>query len=463
MAEIQYAGEYELQELKLYSSTGNVIDLTTTTVEINLFEDITRNSMSGSIIVADTNNLILNAPIIGQEYISLKIKTPSLDGKEINFTDHVFCAYKIGIRSDLSQSSELFEISLTTPELQKNIRTRVSKSYTGTIDEIVEDVVRNELFVNSRKPLFIEPTVGIKRIVAPNKNPYGIIQMLKKQAISARNQSPHFVFFENTKGIHFRSLQSLYEQESMGEYHAGDVGDHTDTQGKTGDIEQDFKRVLSFSQSKTNDMLVNIKTGLLGSKITVFDIYNKNYNTTTYNYFENFKDFGRLGKHPIYNNVPIDAKDNNVGSFADAKIHLHPTSTTTDYKDAQHYETDTSSYPYTSNKIQDTLLSRQAKMMELETTLNLALQINGNTTIAAGQVISFSKPTRGSHHGQGEKDAVYSGNYLITKLRHMFTQGTKKHEISMIVAKDSIDTTYKDFADGSQPTGKIGVTTKSLY
>ena len=30
MAEIQYAGEYELQELKLYSSTGNVIDLTTT-------------------------------------------------------------------------------------------------------------------------------------------------------------------------------------------------------------------------------------------------------------------------------------------------------------------------------------------------------------------------------------------------------------------------------------------------
>ena len=463
MAEIQYAGEYELQELKLYSSTGNVIDLTTTTVEINLFEDITRNSMSGSIIVADTNNLILNTPIIGQEYISLKIKTPSLDGEEIDFTDHVFCAYKIGLRSDLSQSAELFEISLTTPELQKNIRTRVSKSYTGTIDEIVEDVVRNELFVNSRKPLFIEPTVGIKRIVAPNKNPYGIIQMLKQQAISAHNQSPHFVFFENSKGIHFRSLQSLYEQESMGEYHAGDVGDHTDTQGKTGDIEQDFKRVLSFSQSKTNDMLVNIKTGLLGSKITVFDIYNKNYNTTTYNYFENFKDFGRLGKHPIYNNVPIDAKDNNVGSFADAKIHLHPTSTTTDYKDAQHYETDTSSYPYTSNKIQDTLLSRQAKLMELETTLNLALQINGNTTIAAGQVISFSKPTRGSHHGQSEKDAVYSGNYLITKLRHVFTQGTKKHEISMIVAKDSIDTTYKDFADGSQPTGKIGVTTKSLY
>ena len=207
MAEIQYAGEYELQELKLYSSTGNVIDLTTTTIEINLFEDITRNSMSGSIIVADTNNLILNAPIIGQEYVSLKIMTPSLDGEQIDFTENVFCAYKIGIRSDLSSTAEIFEIHLTTPELQKNIRTRISKSYTGTVDEIVEDVLRNELFVNSKKPLFIEPTSGIRKIVSPNKNPYGLIQMLKQQAISAHNKSPHFMFFENSKGIHFRSLK----------------------------------------------------------------------------------------------------------------------------------------------------------------------------------------------------------------------------------------------------------------
>jgi len=463
MAEIQYAGEYELEELKLYSSTGNVIDLTTTTLEINLFEDITRTSMSGSVIIADTNNLILNTPVIGQEFVSIKIKTPSLDGEEINFTDHVFSAYKIGVRSDLSSESEMFEIHLTTPEFQKNARTRVSKSYTGTVDTIVEDVIRNELFVNSKKTLFIEPTAGIRKIISPNMNPYGFITMLKNQAISSKNQSPHFVFFENTKGIHFRSVQSLYEQESMGEYHAGDIGDHTNTQGKTGSVEQDFKRVLSFTQSGNNDMMVNIKLGVLGSKITVFDIYNKNYNTTSHNYFKNFQDFGRLGKQPIYNNVAIDTKQNNIGNFPDSKIHLHATSTTTDYKDANHYEKDTSNYPYTSNKIQDTLLSRQAKKMELESTLNLALQVNGNTTLAAGQVITFNKPIRGTAHGQDKVDKVYSGNFLITRLRHMFTQGTKKHEISMIVAKDSIDTSYEAFAEGDEPTGKMGVTNKNLY
>ena len=36
---IEYAGEYELSEIKLYTSTGQVIDLSNTTIEINLFED----------------------------------------------------------------------------------------------------------------------------------------------------------------------------------------------------------------------------------------------------------------------------------------------------------------------------------------------------------------------------------------------------------------------------------------
>ena len=102
-------------------------------------------------------------------------------------------------------------------------------------------------------------------------------------------------------------------------------------------------------------------------------------------------------------------------------------------------------------------------MLELETTLSLALQINGNTTIAAGQVINFVKPIRGNNHAQSTIDKTYSGNFLITRLRHMFQQTTKKHEISMTISKDSVNTTFESFAEGNEPTGKIGVTTKNLY
>ena len=33
----------------------------------------------------------------------------------------------------------------------------------------------------------------------------------------------------------------------------------------------------------------------------------------------------------------------------------------------------------------------------------------------------------------------------------------------MIISKDSVNTTFESFAEGNEPTGKIGVTTKNLY
>ena len=100
MAEIQYAGEYQLEEIKLFSSSGNIIPLNGLMVTLNLFENIFSPSMSGSITILDTNSIVLNMPVIGQEYLSFKIKTASLDGEGtdiIDFTENVFSIYKINL------------------------------------------------------------------------------------------------------------------------------------------------------------------------------------------------------------------------------------------------------------------------------------------------------------------------------------------------------------------------------
>ena len=79
MAEVQYAGEYELQTCEIIASSGVVAEISNNIVEINLFENIFSSSLTGSIIFADTNNLTDNLPIIGQEYISIKIITPGME------------------------------------------------------------------------------------------------------------------------------------------------------------------------------------------------------------------------------------------------------------------------------------------------------------------------------------------------------------------------------------------------
>ena len=76
---LQYAGEFTLHEAKLFSPSGEITDLVTDLLvdEINIFEDMFSQFVSGSIIVADVNDIITELPIMGQERLSLKISTPS--------------------------------------------------------------------------------------------------------------------------------------------------------------------------------------------------------------------------------------------------------------------------------------------------------------------------------------------------------------------------------------------------
>ena len=79
MATLQFAGEYEILESKLTTSTGVTINISKLIAEINLFEDLFSNALYGSIFIVDTNNIISRGPIIGQERVHLKIAIPTVE------------------------------------------------------------------------------------------------------------------------------------------------------------------------------------------------------------------------------------------------------------------------------------------------------------------------------------------------------------------------------------------------
>ena len=465
MSDIKYAGEVELKKLILISSSGTAVDLTELVININIYESIFSSSMSGSILIADTNNLSVNLPIIGQEYLRVKLNTPSLEDKSIDYSENVFIVYKIKTRSSNTQM-QVLELQFTSPEFLRNNRIRVSKSYTDTTDNIVEDILLNEEHIGTKKDLYIEPTTGIRRVVVPNFHPYNIIANLATESLSKENASPHYFFFENNRGIHFRSLQSLYAQGVVGKYHTGDKATDEKTTGLTnagesGELMQSMKRIVSFNMGSNNDTLVNIKSGMLGSTIISHDIYNKSYNTKTFGYFDNFEDDVRLSENSVYNDNPIDENLNTIGSFTDARIHLHSVPSDTD---TQHYNTETSEYSYASNRLSDSLLSRQSRISELKNGIGITMEIHGNTTIAAGDVVNVQIPIAGIDHNNDVVDKYYSGNYIITNLRHIFTPREREHNIMMTLAKDSIPESLPTKSDAIQPQPKSqGSLIKQFY
>ena len=454
MSKLNYAGEYQLSELRLYSSSGNIVNLENSYQQIDLYENMYSNTLSGTILVVDTDGIIMNLPVTGQEYLGFKITTPSLDSHAIDYTKHLMSVFKIDSRVP-SRGQETFVLHFCSPELLTNKRVRVSKSYTNTIDEIVVDVLENPKAINTNKTIFVEKTKGIKKLIVPNRNPYFLIKDLTTDAISGETGSPNYVFFENTQGIHFRTLESLYNKPSIGEFIASDRASIDFTTGGVMNVKEELKRVLEYQVSGNNDTLDNIESGMLASKTIEYDIFQKKYDVSYYNYFTDFYKYKRVsdnrGKdNPIYNDISIDENGKTMGDYSNAKIFMHPTSKDSEGNDAQHTGS------YTPNDISKTISSRSAKHTELDNGVKIIMKVNGTTTLSTGAIIDFQIPITGKNHTNEEFDIYNSGRFLITKLRHTFIRKGTRHRILMTAVKDSFNMELPQNTEQPNPKGNKG-------
>ena len=466
---VQYAGDFNLEEALLISPTGNVTDLITDVVivEMNIFEDMFKSSITGSIIVTDTNDIVSKIPIVGQEYLTLKIRTPTLTLEKdiIDFTENPFAVHKISLRRELTTGGQTYELKFISQEAIKNSQRKISKSYSGNkanIGDIVFDLLSEDKNgVQSSKEIFIEPTTGKRKYVIPNMNPFSAITTLSNEAVSksqdGNNPSPHYLFFENKNGIHFRSLQSLYEQDAKDLFHVGDMGfdeEEIDGDPESGKLIQNFRRILAYEIRTRKDLFLNSASGMLGGRLITHDIYKKNYDVREYNYLDD--DFGqhkRLSDEGdafrVYNVDRFESTD-----FSKAKTHLIPISKTTKNFDAHYTTSDELDGNSDSNRLQETYLQRQSRLMEIGNGISIQMSVNGRTSLTVGDIIFITIP---SIRGSDTENELYTGKYLIVKLRHTFSKPLRQHEITMEVVRDNSPSDYP--SDGN-PYEDLNPTTR---
>ena len=87
-SELQFAGEFLVEECKIVSTTGEIYDIMEIVEEINVFENIYTATISGDIVIKDTTNIVKNFPIIGEERLILKIQTPQASPKPETTIDY---------------------------------------------------------------------------------------------------------------------------------------------------------------------------------------------------------------------------------------------------------------------------------------------------------------------------------------------------------------------------------------
>ena len=105
-----FAGDYILKNVFVHNHVGVVMDVKSIMIELNIYESIYKNAVTGTLVIADTTNQIAKLNIQGLERISFQLSTPGVKyGKEgvidaSEKTGHPFHVYKITDRKQLNQN-----------------------------------------------------------------------------------------------------------------------------------------------------------------------------------------------------------------------------------------------------------------------------------------------------------------------------------------------------------------------
>ena len=450
---LQNPGNFKVEEANLITSAGIDIPLMPHLVSINLYEDILKNAISGEILLQEAADLVGKGPIIGQEYLLLKISTPSFqsEGDIIDFTKNVFVINSMENRISVGNNVNMYLLSFTTSELVKNQRTKINKVLSGTYSDIVENMLKT---LDCQKQIFIEPTSGVKRIVAPNVTPFSVIGMALKDSTStfAENLSPSYMFYETLKGYNFRTLSSMYSQpvsQTYTTFIAGGLGGDATSIGKNPqgviNIESALASILEYEIVENSDSLYNYTTGVYGSKLIVHNIYNKTFSEHTYNIFDNFDKENHITSYhdknqfPIFSAVSIEKDGSRVSDFP-AKTYLASIS---------EYETDTNNTtikgvePFAAPSPQNSLQERASTLNQLDKGLLINIVTHGNTSINAGDVVIIDLPKQQAYDDPEDsdgKDRFYQGVFLVKKIKHEFAfyREGNKHVSRLTLVKDSL-------------------------
>ena len=439
------AGHYDIQECILKSSSGvEIPDFEKQWVSIQLHENIFSNGMHGELTVVDTNYLPMNMPLTGQDFITLKFTTPDIEEQPI--IDHVFYITQLLAREEISNGAITYTFKLISPETLRDNRVRVTSSYTDTPSEVIENVLKNLL--KSTKNMTIEGTTGIRKYVSPYSRPFDFIKSLTRESVSSKTSSPHYLFYESTKGYHFVTTDYLYSVDRVAKF---EPSDSSLLPHGMRDIEKDLNNILSYNISDSTNTVAAARGGMLGSRLIVYNIFNKNYELTDHDYLRDFNNFNRINENPIYNDNEIE-EGKKIGSFPNSNINLHPTSKS-DGIDARYNEN------LTDNQSEKWLLPLRSKIMELSMGQSINLTVHGRADIAVGDKVHITLPITGKTHGDSEIDKVFEGDCLVTHLKHVFENVTKEHLIHMTATQDAIPHSYDIIADSTEPK-KQGTITK---
>jgi hypothetical protein len=445
----EIAGDYNLPHIDLINHKGEAIDLKFIFIELNLYESIYKNAVTGTLIITDAKNQIGRLEVQGLERIAFKLSSPGTKNVEDMLdasveTGEPFHIYKITDRKQIGPGVMQYTLHFASREFMRNLRTKVSQAYNGRLDIAVRKILQEEDYLDSRRKLKYEKTGNSNKIVIPNLRPFDAINMIANRSLPEKSNTVGYYFYQTVKGFHFRSWDSMVSKQGNAKRPIKQEFYYMPLKFKDeaieNKIEHDFKSVQSYRfLNNFHDVAANTALGTYGHRVTSYDLYAKSIFDGDWNFHEMFDftihtDFENnhrdAEKTPIAGG-PVDYdNDKNVSDYPEARTSLQSTTQFLHNKEVNAI--------YGSSHVAESMLRgvQVSKQNQILHGTTLKLVVKGQSYLEPGDLIQFNIRPIDADKTDIEEDYRYSGQYVITKIRHQITSDI--YTMVLECAKDSV-------------------------
>jgi hypothetical protein len=278
---------FELSSLQMTSdATGNTVDLRMLVQEINVYEDLFSNVVTGDLTISDSTNQLSSLPIFGYEYLEITFKS-NMDVSLLNKTFRVTSVTNV---TPVSDRNYVYVIKFSSVQDILNESTSVSRSYTKTrISDMVADVGQNYLGISNWVTL--ETTKYLHDYVLPFLDPFTCLNFLAGRANSESFKGALYLCYENRDGFHFRSLESAMIQEPVASFHVQPANVRENGQI---DDEADRRAIQDYEIVSLPDVLDNTHVGMYGARLMVHSLVQKIYRVHDFDYLKTYPNYAHV-------------------------------------------------------------------------------------------------------------------------------------------------------------------------
>lgn len=389
-------GNVNILNITLISAAGERIgDLKQYVTELHIYENIIYPTMFCELTIADAAGIYERFPITTNELVTISIQTPGNEKP----SEYRFAINRVGEKEVLQNNKMVkYTLQLVSIELKRSQSTPITKTFKGTISELVQEILKED--IGTEKRIIVEPSTGIIDKTIGPRLPFAMIHEHYHDADNRRDNNGVYVFFENQRGYNLVTYEKLLKDGRKALSRDASTKRFIFTPDSNSDAGAvKFRNILAYNQSKFCDAISLVSAGGLFSTALPYSFATGAGERAQYKETED----GESTPTSDINGTRLIGTD---------FIQQYERNSLTNMLIAVNNEI------RPNNKIAEVLVKRNAFLQKLQQ-IEAQIFIYGDTNLAVGDVIECSFPSSADTGDDSGKSRLDSGNYLITHLRHM--------------------------------------------